>query len=60
MFKSNCALELFNLQKLKGAVLSDTFFNLYCDMLRLLYGEGFLKNKNNLAVACLSQCQKPE
>ena len=36
------------------------FFNIYCDILRLLYGEDFLKNKNNLAVACLSQCQKPE
>lgn len=35
------------------------FFNIYCDMLRLLYGQDFLKNKNNLAMACLSQCQKP-
>ena len=36
------------------------FFNIYCEMLRLLYGKDFLKNKNNLAVACLSQCQKAE
>ena len=35
------------------------FFNIYCDILRLLYGEDFLKNKDNLAIACLSQCQKP-
>ena len=29
------------------------FLKIYCDILRLLYGEDFMKNKNNLAVACL-------
>ena len=35
------------------------FFRIYCEMLRILYGEDFLNNKNNLAVACLSTCQRP-
>ena len=29
------------------------FLKTYCDLLKLLYGENFLKNTNDLAVACL-------
>ena len=35
-------------------------FSIYCEMLKILYGRDFLKNNNNLAVACLSYCQRPE
>lgn len=34
------------------------FLKTYCDILRLLYGEDFMKNKNNLAVACLQFCKE--
>ena len=29
------------------------FLKIYCDILSLLYGEDFMKNKNNLAVVCI-------
>jgi len=35
-----------------------TFLKIYCDILRLLYGEDFLKNEGNLAVACLKYCSE--
>ncbi len=36
------------------------FLRTYCDILRLLYGEGFMQNRNNLAVACLKHCAESE
>ncbi len=32
------------------------FLEIYCDILRLLYGEDFMQNTNNFAVACLRCC----
>lgn len=34
-----------------------TFLETYCDILRIIYGEDFLKKDNNLAVYCLKYCQ---
>ena len=34
------------------------FLKTYCDILRLVYGEDFMKNKNNLAIACLQFCEE--
>jgi len=34
------------------------FLKTYCDILRLLYGEDFMKNRNKLAVACLQLCKE--
>ena len=34
------------------------FLKIYCDILSLLYGEDFMKNKNNLAVVCLQFCEE--
>ena len=34
------------------------FLKTYCDILRLVYGEDFMKNKNNLAVVCLQFCKE--
>ena len=36
------------------------FLKVYCDILRIIYGEDFLQNHNNLAVACLKYCRKTE
>ena len=33
------------------------FLKRYCDILRLLYGDDFLKNDSNLAVVCLKYCE---
>ena len=35
-----------------------TFLETYCDLLRVLYGEAFLENDSNLAVACLKYCKE--
>lgn len=35
-----------------------TFLEIYCDILRLIYGEDFLQNDSNLAVACLKYCER--
>jgi predicted transcriptional regulator len=37
-----------------------TFLKIYCDILRIVYGEDFLHNDNNLAVACLKYCKEAE
>jgi predicted transcriptional regulator len=37
-----------------------TFLKTYCDLLRIIYGEDFLKRHNNLAVACLKYCKELE
>ncbi len=36
-----------------------TFLKTYCDILKMLYGENFLKNTNDLAVACLQSSEEP-
>jgi predicted transcriptional regulator len=36
-----------------------TFLKTYCDILKLLYGENFIKNTNDLAVACLQLSEEP-
>ena len=36
-----------------------TFLKTYCDILKLLYGENFLNNTNDLAVACLQLSEEP-
>lgn len=36
-----------------------SYLKKYCDILKLLYGEDFLKLKNDLAVACLQFCENP-
>ncbi len=33
---------------------------IYCEILRLIYGENYLRQKNNLAVACLQYCKDTE
>jgi len=37
-----------------------TFLRIYCDLLRIVYGEDFLQKQNNLAVACLKYCKEAE
>ena len=37
-----------------------TFLKIYCDILRLIYGEDFLQKDNNLAIACLKYCKEDE
>jgi predicted transcriptional regulator len=36
-----------------------SYLKKYCDILKLLYGDAFLKLKNDLAVACLQFCENP-
>ncbi len=36
------------------------FLKTYCDMLRLLYGEDFLRNRQNLVAVSLRYCKKLE
>ena len=32
----------------------------YCEVLRSIYGEDFMQNKNNLAVVCIEYCKESE
>jgi len=34
------------------------FFRTYCELLRIIYGEDFLKIENNLAITCLKYCKQ--
>ena len=36
------------------------FLKIYCDILRIVYGEGFLHKTNNLAVTCIEYCKEAE
>ena len=36
------------------------FLEVYCELLSLIYGNKFVENKNNLAVACLEYCSEDE
>ena len=36
------------------------FLKVYCELLRLMHGDNFLANGNNLAVACLQYCREVE
>jgi predicted transcriptional regulator len=47
----------------KGQVFRATekglgFFRTYCELLRIVYGEDFLKIENNLAITCLKYCKQ--
>lgn len=47
----------------KGQVFQATerglaFFRTYCELLRIVYGEDFLKIDNDLAVTCLKYCKQ--
>ena len=33
------------------------FLKVYCDILRIIYGEDFLQKDNNLAVTCIKSCK---
>jgi predicted transcriptional regulator len=37
-----------------------SFLEVYCELLSLIYGNNFVENKNNLAVACLECCRETE
>ena len=37
-----------------------SFLGVYCELLRLMHGDDFLTNANNLAVACLQYCKDVE
>jgi predicted transcriptional regulator len=37
-----------------------TFLKTYCNILRIIYGEDFLQNDDNLVVACLQNCKEAE
>ena len=37
-----------------------SFLEVYCELLSLIYGNNFVENKNNLAVACLEYCSEDE
>ena len=36
------------------------FLKTYCDILRIIYGEDFLRKDSNLAVSCLKYCNETE
>ena len=59
--KIMAAKQLIKTSKIKGKTLYQQtekgrkFFNIYCEMLKILYGNDLLKVHNNLVVECLEQ-----
>ena len=59
--KIMAAKQLIKTSKVKGKTLYQQtekgrkFFNIYCEMLKILYGDNLLKVHNNLVVECLEQ-----
>jgi predicted transcriptional regulator len=69
--KSMLSLRLIEMRKVekkddeKGEVFQATkkglaFLKVYCDLLRIVYGEDFLQKDNNLAVVCIKSCKDAE
>jgi len=66
--KSMLSLSLIKMRKLEkndaknGQTFQATkkglaFLKVYCDILRIVYGEDFLQKDHNLAVACIKSCK---
>ena len=59
------SLEVVTKANEKGQVFQSTekgliFLTTYCDILRIVYGEDFLQQANNLAITCLKYCKTAE
>jgi predicted transcriptional regulator len=58
--KSKMAEAMKSEQTFQATEKGITFLKVYCDILRIIYGEDFMQNHNNMAVTCIKYCKEAE